>query len=1031
MKQLETLMKTFANDSGRGPLLRRSSLLLLLLLLLLAGAGGYWWYASATSALSGQIVSSGSHGQPVPGAEISVVGTARSVRSDSQGRFLLKLLPAGAIQVKVAAPGYEDAVLPAQMNRGAETQLVCALTAKHQGSAAAHGSATISGQVLDGESGQPLAGVRISIQGSRSAISTASDGRFQLAAFSENRADIRAELPGYQGTTTSWIAGAKPLTIRLSGSASLKGNVIAAAYDRPTPVSGASVRMIGSDAATTTDREGRFSFQSLVGGRKGVQLEISAEGYAARTVAIDLAGDGAVLTDVALMGAAAVSGSVVDQLKGQPIANVGVALRGTQLKTQTGPDGKFVLAKVPPGGQVFHVSRDGFRDAEKSTTVMPKDNRPVDVVLTGAMSLRGKVVWDGPDDPAPAIDSATLAVKGAGPFVQVDSKGHFSLDELPPETVTLVVKAPGFLQKEVPCDPRAEKEATIRLRGDSLVSGRVIDTTYDPPRPIPAATVRLENSPIATRANDKGQFALDGVPSGPVRLVVSAPGYVSCQVSQRLQQDSRDRIGDVALAGNSDVEGTVVTEGSERPVAHADVRLNGTAVEARTDEAGHYFLSGLPPGAFELAVEAPGYEPIEQSEVVVPGKNTVKLSLKKDSVVRADDSSPARQVVEGPSTATVVVGDAGAIALGSGLSGLGSGGGGGGGSGGGGGGGGSGGGGASPAPSKPSTDAGSLWDRLSEDERAKRAVFYIATGKPFSAGRVFMVSIKGNILGSTALRFAPAGMAFHTKTMENCGLVLAIPRDYGQIIRIDKTGKAWTILEHDPLLPHPVDVAIPGGSDDIFVADDAANVLAQTHIDGRPASVIHRQSGSGAGGRGSLDLGLSVAATKDKHVVLGAASPPGVCRLAYDDKPPATESCLSSFGGVAANIHSGRWAAAQQPNQVCVYQGGQMVKQLALPKGLVHYGNGMMSFSNDDGWLCVACVEKDHPDDGIWMCLCSNIEKGWFERLFQWTAREWTPRDAADVTFTAKEINSFVVGPWLPWPGAILAGGTTPPPPKR
>ena len=97
MKQLETLMKTFANDSGRGPLLRRSSLLLLLLLLLLAGAGGYWWYASATSALSGQIVSSGSHGQPVPGAEISVVGTARSVRSDSQGRFLLKLLPAVAI----------------------------------------------------------------------------------------------------------------------------------------------------------------------------------------------------------------------------------------------------------------------------------------------------------------------------------------------------------------------------------------------------------------------------------------------------------------------------------------------------------------------------------------------------------------------------------------------------------------------------------------------------------------------------------------------------------------------------------------------------------------------------------------------------------------------------------------------------------------------------------------------------------------------------------------------------------------------
>jgi hypothetical protein len=104
-----------------------------------------------------------------------------------------------------------------------------------------------------------------------------------------------------------------------------------------------------------------------------------------------------------------------------------------------------------------------------------------------------------------------------------------------------------------------------------------------------------------------------------------------------------------------------------------------------------------------------------------------------------------------------------------------------------------------------------------------------------------------------------------------------------------------------------------------------------------------------------------------------------------------------------------------------------MVKQLSLPKGLVHYGNGLMSFAADDGWLCVACVEKDHPDDGIWLCLCSNIEKAWFERLFQWKAREWTPKDMPDVTFTDKEINSFAVGPWMPWHDAILAGGTMPP----
>jgi hypothetical protein len=1077
---------------------RRISVLLFLLLLLLAAAG-YWWYASPSAVLSGQVVASESNRQPVSGAEITVVGTTRSVRTNSQGRFLLKLLPAGAIQVKVVAPGYDDGILTAQMTRAAETRLEIALASSHRWSMAARGSATIAGQVLDGESGQPLAGVRISVRGSSAGtIATATDGRFQFAAFPESKAEIQAELPGYQRTTTFWVAGAKPLAIRLLGGSSLTGNVVAEAYDRPTPISGAMVHLVGSNSTTATDRDGRFRLQSLVGGRNEVPVEISAEGYATRTIATDVPDDGAVLANVALAGISVVNGSATDRLTGRAIDDACVCLQGTHLKTSTGPDGTFALAAVPPGNHLLHVSRDGFRDAEKAATVMAKDNRSIDLVLTGAKSLRGAVVWEGPDDSATVVTSATVVVKGAGLLAKADAKGHFSLDELPPEPLTLVVRAPGFLQKEVLCDPRSNAEKMIRLRGDSAATGRVMDTTYDPPRPIPAATIRLDNSPIAARSNDKGQFVLDGAPSGAARIVVSAPGYIPCEFFQRLQHEAPTQIGDIALAGNGEVQGTVVSEGSQRPVVHADVRLHGTAVAARTDDSGHYCLSGLPPGQFDLAIEAPGYEPLQHREVVESGKNTLQLSLKKDSgaqvVVKADDGSPAQQVAENQKDPSVVAQDADQVAAlsrqaaskmdshgsipvqgagaagrpavgngsaggpgsagggpgggggaegngtGGGASGGGGSGGGGSGSGGGGasggdgggsGGGGSGGGGGAPnPPSRPSAEARTSWLRLPDDERLKRAVFYIATGKPFSAGRVYMVSLQGNILGSVGLRFAPAGMAFHTKSMEDCGLVLAIPRDFGRIMRIDKNGKAWTILDRDPVLPHPVDVGIPGGSDEIFVADDAMNVLARTRVDGRSASVVRHNPPSGLGGA-SLDMGMSVAATKDKHVVLGTASPPGVYRFACNDKSADPEHCLSNYGGVAADIHSARWAAAQPPNQICVYQGRQMVKRLSLPAGLVHYGNGLMSFSNDDGWLCVACVEKDHPGDGIWLCLCSNIEKGYFERLFSWTAREWKPKDMPDVTFTDKEINSFVVGPWLPWPDAILAGGSMPPRPKQ
>lgn len=198
----------------------------------------------------------------------------------------------------------------------------------------------------------------------------------------------------------------------------------------------------------------------------------------------------------------------------------------------------------------------------------------------------------------------------------------------------------------------ATAEQTVPLRGDAAISGRVVDSTYDPPRVIPGATVRLDDSPIVKQSDEQGQFVVDGIPSGAVRLVVSAPGYSDCKPMQRLRPVSGNApnhpLGDVALAGNSEVQGTVVSEGSGEPVAQAEVRIPGTTVAAITDADGHYCLSGLPPGQFDLAVAAAGYEPLELKDhkVVESDKNPLKLAMKKDAVVRTDDRAPVPEVVK-------------------------------------------------------------------------------------------------------------------------------------------------------------------------------------------------------------------------------------------------------------------------------------------------------------------------------------------------------------------------------------------------
>ena len=105
-------------------------------------------------------------------------------------------------------------------------------------------------------------------------------------------------------------------------------------------------------------------------------MEISAEGYAVRTVATGLPSDGAVLADVALAGTAVVDGSVTDQLKGQAIADVGIGLQGMHLEAQTGPGGKFVIAAVPPGNHTLRASRDGVHTSVEHAAGLENAPRP-------------------------------------------------------------------------------------------------------------------------------------------------------------------------------------------------------------------------------------------------------------------------------------------------------------------------------------------------------------------------------------------------------------------------------------------------------------------------------------------------------------------------------------------------------------------------------------------------------------------------------------------------------------------------------
>jgi hypothetical protein len=142
-----------------------------LLLLLLAAGGWYWWSTRPTAALAGQVVGAEAKNQPVAGAEVRILGIPRVVRTDPQGRFELRWLPAGSMQIKVTAAGYETQVVAAETVHGVTTAVAIVLAASHPAVKAEPTTAIKGEVVVDAcEERKPVSGATIRLAGTNKTV---------------------------------------------------------------------------------------------------------------------------------------------------------------------------------------------------------------------------------------------------------------------------------------------------------------------------------------------------------------------------------------------------------------------------------------------------------------------------------------------------------------------------------------------------------------------------------------------------------------------------------------------------------------------------------------------------------------------------------------------------------------------------------------------------------------------------------------------------------------------------------------------
>lgn len=267
-------------------------------------------------------------------------------------------------------------------------------------------------------------------------------------------------------------------------------------------------------------------------------------------------------------------------------------------------------------------------------------------------------------------------------------------------------------------------------------------------------------------------------------------------------------------------------------------------------------------------------------------------------------------------------------------------------------------------------------------------VLYVATGEEGGPGKVYQVNEHGRILGWVNLPHTPSSIALHREN----GLVVSLPRDGGKIVKIDDTGKAETILEKDKNLVHPVDVAIGGDTDVVVIADNLSDVISATSYGGQTPKEYRRFED-----QQWTAQTMSVAVTKDGHVIYGTDGGKGIYRFSGND-PDTVEPILPEAGGVAADPKTLRWAATQSPNQVYVFEGEEHQQTLRLPPGKSLYKQGLLSFGPEET-VVVAGRDSDSLDNEPWLFMI-DPECGETRSLFPWTKEKMT---------------DFVVGPRMFW----------------
>ena len=336
------------------------------------------------------------NGKALAGAEIVLTGAVSyRASTDAAGGFDMVALQPGSYQIGVSKAGFTTVSGSIDIPAGVRLQINQSLVP--EGGFADSTPGTLSGTVLDGETGEPLDGVVFSLAGGGRAVSGAS-GIFILPDVARGSHTATLSASGYQERQFNILfpAGAagklgslllyRSRNVAAPNSLTLYGTVVSGLDGKP--VAGATIELVETGAQVGSDANGEFVIPAIVLNR--FSLRFSAAGYSDATYDVAVNAFGEVAETFRLSPAVAVNpavtsstlaGVIRDAATSQPVSGARVEIPVLGLSAVADAAGQYRLSGIGQLEFSLSVSAPGYDTPALAVKLSNHSNYTLDIEM--------------------------------------------------------------------------------------------------------------------------------------------------------------------------------------------------------------------------------------------------------------------------------------------------------------------------------------------------------------------------------------------------------------------------------------------------------------------------------------------------------------------------------------------------------------------------------------------------------------------------------------------------------------------------